>query len=257
MRYVGLSALVALLAVVPMASADLGPTLLDLAVCAEDGTCLGSYAVQTSDGVGRWDGGVYYWQLSNDINITSGGTTIGTLHALDPVTGLPATTLEFHNDPEVHLNFAVTAGITDTIFQFTSSHVTFPTISDPLGKSEVGMNVTDRNHDGATLSSITGLAGTSQSYVNGLPPPPHGGGSGALFADILAGPIVAGINGTMSQQDATNGYLPIGVPASSMSAQLNFRLTARDLASGSSTFIITPEPSGLLLLGLLGLLRRR
>jgi hypothetical protein len=257
MRYFWASAFITLLAVIPMASADMGSTLLVVSASGDGGLSHGSYALQASDGVGYWDDNVYHWQLSNDINIMFNATTVGTLYALNPVTGEPATTLEFHNDPEVHLNFAVTAGTTDTVFQFTTSEATFATIYDPLGKSEVGINVSDRNHNGATLSLIAPLAGTSQSYVNGLPPPPYGGGAGSLFSDILAGPIVAPVNGTQSQQDTTAGFVPIGGAASSMSAQLNFRLTARDLASGSSTFVIMPEPSGLLLLGLLALLRRR
>ncbi len=255
------SALFVLLAVIPMASADMGECLLEVSVCNEAGACLGFCALNASSFTGHYEGGVHYYQLIADVSIMSGETLLGTLHAYDPNdpghTGQPATTLEYHNDPEVHLNFALTAGTTDTIFQLTSSHVTFPTIANPFGQSSVGVNVTDRNHNGATLSRVSPLIGTSESYVNGLPPAPYGSGTGSLWRDILAGPVIAPLNGTHSQSDTTGvDPIAIGMPVSSMSSQLNFRVTALDLVSGSSTFVITPEPAGLLVL-LCGLALRR
>jgi hypothetical protein len=251
------SALFILLAVVPIASADVGECLLEVTACNADGTCIGYCALYESSFTGYTSGGVQYYQLINDVNVMFGQEVVGTLHAYDPDTGLPATNLEYHNDPEVHLNFALTAGTTDTIFQLTSSHVMFDTIYNPFGKAEVGVNVTDRNHNGATLSSVAPLTGTSESYINGLPPAPYGSGTGSLWRDILAGPVIAPMNGTQSQSDTTGANpIAIGTPVSSMSSQLNFRLSARDLASGSSTFVITPEPAGLLVL-LCGLALRR
>jgi len=251
------SALFLLLAVIPMASADMDPCLLEVKACDASGLCVGFCALTAADFVGHYEGGVHYYQLVNDINIMFNEQVVGTLLALNPDTGQPATTLEYHNDPEVHLNFALTAGTTDTTFQLTSSHVTFDTIANPFGQSSVGVSVSDRNHNGATLSLVSPLTGTSESYVNGLPPPPYGSGTGSLWTDILAGPVIAPMNGTRSQSDTTGANpIAIGMPVSSMSSQLNFRLTALDLVSGSSTFVITPEPAGLLVL-LCGLALRR
>jgi len=250
------SALFVLLAVIPVALAGHSECLLEVQACRPDGTCLAFCALTASFFDGHTEGGVEYYQLKNDVEIMSGETWVGTLVAQDPNTGA-VTSLEYHSDPEVHLNFALTAGTTDTTFQLTSSHVTFDTINNPFGKAEVGVNVSDRNHNGATLSRVSPLIGTSESYVNGLPPAPYGSGTGSLWRDILAGPVIAPVNGTHSQSDTTGvDPIAIGMPVSSMCSQLNFRLTALDLASGSSTFVITPEPAGLLVL-LFGLALRR
>jgi hypothetical protein len=55
------------------------------------------------------------------------------------------------------------------------------------------------------------------------------------------------------------GYAPIADPVADMSAMISFELSADDLASGTTNFVIVPEPTslGLLALGVIGLLRRR
>ncbi len=240
------------LVLVPAARADLGECLLAVEACDESG-CVAFCALYATDFIYYHQGGVDYFQLAHDVDILAPDQTVmGTLYATEPQSGAQ-TRLEYHGDPQVNLNFAMTAGLTDTSFTLTSTHMTFPTIYNAAGKAEVGINVTDRNGTGAMLSRLSSFAGVSQSYYNGLPPTP------GLFADILPGPITAGAWGSGAGSDTTGvAFLPIVDPVSSISAQINFMLSARDLASGSSTFIVLPEPAaGLLALLGLALLRRR
>ena len=241
---VGMSVL-AVVTVAPMAAADTTECVLE--ILATNGTTSGTFAVPYDPAC--WDGDTYFWELEGTVDIMDGATVVGTIGDVD---GLLPTTITYVDDPEVHINFVMTAGTTDTVFTVTSTHMTFPTIGNALAKSEVGINLSDRNGDGALLTAVDPHTGVSFSHYNGLAP------GGTMFSELLDTDMVVSEWGSLAAGDDTGGFQPIGEPISSMSAQIQFQVSAGDLASGSSTFIVVPEPSALLMLAAgLALLRRR
>lgn len=247
-------AVLALVVCVPLAAADFNmDCLLEVQVC-DAGSCVGVCALTPDMGEGYWEGDVYYWTLTQDVDIEGPlGEYLGTIEH-DEANG---TALEFHQDPEVHVNFAVTAGGTDTTFTLVSSHLSFPQINSPIAYAESAIGVTDRNFDGGYVTYASGKDAVSYSHVNGLYP------AGSMWAELIefAGPdykLSVGPLGSDSIADDTGAAQPVGMPVSSISTAMTFTLSPADLASGSATFSVTPEPSAaLMLLAVLGLYRRR
>ncbi len=150
----------------------------------------------------------------------------------------------------LNLGFVLEAGDADTDISISSSVLAFDPLADAMGRATASLTVTDQNGDGATL---TGLGAGGMSYrtmYNG----------GVLFADGINS-VVTGPGGSMSGDVnvPAAGELPIGVPVSEMNATLDFRVTAGDSASGTTNYLILPEPASVLLMLGLGLsaLRRR
>jgi hypothetical protein len=161
-------------------------------------------------------------------------------------------------DPEVNLTFSVQAGTVDTTFRIASSLMTFPTLSSPDGRASAGYTVTDFNGNGATLTGIGETGGAYLAKYNGwagsIPP------GGTTFTEDLA-LISAGVFGSNTEDfedPVGGGYRAIGEPVSSISSLAYFSLTASDLASGTSSFEVVPEPGAfaLLAVGWMALLRR-
>jgi hypothetical protein len=242
--------LVAALLFVPAASAELSGNIFELQVC-QNGTCVATYFVPSE---GTWNPQTqqYEWMLDQDVVFqnTATGEVFGELQHGTAVVVQPS--VGTRSDPQVHLNFVTVGGTTDTEFTVTSSLLNFAAMANPVGQSDVGINLTDRDGDGATLWAASGNNGVSFSHYNGLAP------AGDVFSELLTSSVVvSNAYGSASGDDDTGGYLPINDTVSSMSAQIHFMVTAHDLASGSSTFLIVPEPASLVLLFALTLLRRR
>lgn len=159
-------------------------------------------------------------------------------------------------DPVVTLIFDVQAGGFDTNFTITSGLVSFPTLASGVtGSATAGITVTDSGQDNGAI--LTGTGGSTggfgwQSNYNGLAP------AGTIFAEGLPGVSTATPGGSNVANTSTGGFQPIAGPVSSISSQFNFLLSATDSASGTSAFIVVPEPASLLLvLGGFMLVRRR
>lgn len=240
-----------IIALAPLALADVSDNLFELVIC-RNGVCVADYYVPSQ---GTWNPATQQWEWILDQDVVfddpqNPGSEFATLNSgtaiavQPPIPGL-------RTNPQVLLNFVMTGGTEDTEFTITSALQTFDPMVNPFGQSEVGINLTDRNGNGATLWSTLGNDGVSFSHYNGLAP------AGSLFAELLRDDILANPFQSAAGSDNTNGFQPIVDIVSSMSARINFMVSARDLASGSSTFIIIPEPASLALLLSLALLRRR
>ena len=87
-----------------------------------------------------------------------------------------------------------------------------------------------------------------------------GGPMGTTFAEGIYS-MSAGMLETVTEDfdHPESGFLPIGETVNDMSSLVSFTLSAQDLASGTSSYVIVPEPASLavLALGALALLRRR
>lgn len=206
---------------------------------------------QGTDGNWRW--------ASNETHVFFGadGQNLGCINP--PVQDNPTTTsIEYVADPIVNLNFSVAAGSTTTTFMIGSALLTFPTINGATGRASAGFSVTDVFGDGATLTGLAGTSGTAgyTSAYNGTAGPVM---TGSQFSELLPGSVIAapGQTATPSDQNPPVGYLPIGVPVNSISSFVKFSLSPFDLASGTTTFEVIPEPASLVLLALGGLLIRR
>lgn len=246
------------------AFAELVGDVFHVQVCDDAGLCVGSYVVANDKAV--WDPEIlgWVWELEQDTQITEIGepsNVLADILVTDPNTPGSRTCAKFlppiegvRSDPRVDLNFVLRAGSTASEFTITSSLMTFPTMSNPSAKSSVGISVTDRSRDAnAVLSPLVGNNSVSYSYVNGLPSDPGVSQFSELLQDDI---VVATVGGTQTGLDAISNWTPVGMPVSSISAEVEFSLTARDLASGASTFVI-PEPCSLLLLAGMALVTRR
>jgi hypothetical protein len=262
-RMISVTAVLCAAAVVlPVATADIVGDVLSVTVETEDGYH-GVWSGTESDGYGTWDVGhtTYTWVLPWDISIYAiedGTLEIGRLVA-DPNGDGTANefVMTYYEDPTVNLNFAAMAGNTTTQFTFQSALLDIvPDIGAAFAVADAsaGFTVTDigGTNGGATL---TGMTSTGRGYLaqyNGF----AGTESGTTFTQAFTSLSA----GAFSSNSASHNVGPtaLGVTAADMSSMVKFSLTRRDLASGTSTYNITPEPGSLALLALgIALLRRR
>ena len=229
------------------AQAGISGTVFSLQASNDSGVATFS----ASFGEGTWDPGTqaYTWSLDSPVELLDDGTLVATLESA----GL---SIGFLPTPQIELGFGVVSGTSDTEFLVDSALVDFNTIPAELaaGRFVAGCTVYDSGEaDGMWLyePSLTGF-GAFQSYYN------IGDGSDpALFSHLLA--IVGSYGGGMasgSQSYPGSGYAPIDADVSDMRVDANFILTQNDSATTSMTFVLVPEPAGLVLLALGGALIR-
>lgn len=146
------------------------------------------------------------------------------------------------SEPQLVLNFAVTAGNVDVTFDIISS-LPFATINPAQATATAQLGVTDNGGGGATLTGLIAGPKMFEASYNG----------GTVFADLVNSPIVAPADGSNGDNE-TMAWTNIG-SVSSMKSEFKFKLSALDGASGTSSYKIVPEPSSVLALlcGLCGL----
>ena len=149
-----------------------------------------------------------------------------------------------------NLNFNVQAGLANTGFSFAATPVAAG-LGSAVGAASAGISITESSNPfsapGATLSPNS--AGIYEANYNG--------GSN-IFADLFLAPLaVAPTAGSATFNDSFSG--PIGIPVTDIGSAFSFTLSGFDLAAGTSTFVVTPAPGTLAMLGLGGLaaVRRR
>ena len=210
----------------------------------------GQYVFTPDDASYYSDTRVWEWELTEPLQIR------------DPMTQSLVATVEsasylLVDSAQVNLSFSVAAGSTDTLFQITSALMPVdPPISPAQGAASAAFTVTDFDGDGATLTGSAGAGGDKAylAHYNGFVP------AGTAFAELISDvTATAWATGDSFENFPAVGYAPIADPVTDISAMVSFELSANDLASGTTDFVIVPEASSLALLalGAIGLLRRR
>jgi len=248
----------------PNASADIPDVVFE--ITAQSGGVVSTFEVtkemqnlHVTQPNGRGRGGSEGWAfcLRQPVELRSGETLLGTISDLR---------ISVFEDPEVNLNFAVQAGASDTTFHIASALLEFDTITNAEGRASAAVSVTDFNPfdgdavltgvgdtGGAYLAQYNGWAG-NQQFPSGDPDP-----LGITFTEGIMQPVVATFGGTQTANHNVDWTAITQEDPYDMSSLMSFDLTANDLASGTSTFVIVPEPISLavVLVGGLALLRRR
>ncbi len=233
------SALIALGGFVATASADVVGAGIAFTIVDMDTGESGTW-VPPSDG--QWDGDNYTWSSDETVEVL-GDTTGKVLATLNPDGGTWG--YSYFSDPQVTLNFAVQAGGANTTVMIGSALLTFPAIANAQAQASAAFSLTDTTGNGATLTGLAPGGGAYLADYNGYVP------GGAHFASVISGMTVVNPFGTAnsSANVPNSGYTAIGA-ASDMSSMVHFQLSPFDLASGTSTFVIVPEPASLALLSL-------
>ena len=168
--------------------------------------------------------------------------------SLGDVAFLNSAGLTIVGDPQMALDFALTAGAADTTVTIASAVLSFDALEDAFGLASVGVTLTETG--GAPSASLIGLAGENgnafAALYNIVPP-------GSVFAEFIS---ELHTSTSTSDSDDTDGFIPFGETVTSMQTQYSFTLTAHDQASSTGVYVI-PEPATLALLVLGGLILGR
>jgi hypothetical protein len=218
---------------VGVSAGTLSPTYFNITV--ENGAGTDSWAVLSTDAGISYDAGTHTWSWSTGLHSFSNGATLNDAN------------LSIQGDPEefriIGLSFSGNAGSTDTTFTI----LTFdsPLVNpDALASPSLSLTSQGAPH----TASVTGAGGDSgtnayAAYYNGVlenDPP-----DGSQAYELLPG-FTTDTSGT---QDANTGFNALSGSVSSMQVQYDFLVSAGDQVSGSSNFVITPEPAGCVLFG--------
>ena len=247
-------ALCALTLSLGVAKADVPEVVFE--ITAESGPLGASFQVLAE--WGDYDPATQTWTLTMDqpYDFESQGTFLGSL------TEFEATIVA---DPEVNLSFAVQSGPGNTDFYIASALLNdpdmFPIPADiARGYAHASYTLTDFDAGSATLTGIGDTGGGYLAQYNGWAGDPFSGPQGTTFAEGIFA-MSAGFLETVTEDfnHPESGWVDIGETVNDMSSLVSFTLSAQDLASGTSSFVIVPEPGALTLLalGAVALLRRR
>ena len=211
-------------ALVTTAEATINGNAYVITATSDAGTA--SYAIPAPDGEPYY----WHWETTDRIEMRdeTNGNLIGVLNPNNE-----GCSVNYVEDPVIGFAFAVQAGIAPTNFFFSSGTLAFAPIPAPEGRASAAFTVTDFNGDGATLTPILGPKSYHATY-NG----------GTTFADLI-GPFGApGFTSNTSNESNPPGpgFIPIGVPVSSMDVNIDFTLSPLDMASGTSVFVIQQRP---------------
>lgn len=221
------------------ANADLSGNAFSVTASNETGTA--TWTASIEDMIYDGETNTWSWGLNTSVEL------------LDPETEEVVAILNGGNafvvgDPAVSFGFAVQAGSSATNFTISSALLSFGAINSAQAQAGAAFTITDTDRNGASISN--GNSKLYNSKYNGT----------TTYADLVSG-FTAG-NGNSQSQDENqpaNGYNAIGGPVTSIESSVSFTLSANDLASGTNSFEVIPEPSTLALVGLgaLSMLRRR
>ncbi|MCE5341683.1 MAG: PEP-CTERM sorting domain-containing protein [Planctomycetaceae bacterium] len=153
--------------------------------------------------------------------------------------------LTINSDPEVGIEFGLRAGSLATTYNILSEVVVFDPIVNPTAYASAGVTLTDRPD--AAGAAITGLfygGKTHQARYN----------STSVFANLVSGFSIPERTLTNEENKGTRDFPEtILGTVSSIESEFWFTLSARDSASGTSTFVVVPEPATICLMGIAAL----
>lgn len=186
--------------------------------------------------------GVCSWALPSPVALSDGAVTLGTVTNLE---------VGFNADPEVDLGFAVKNMSSSAVtFSITAGTISFMPITD--GEALAGASVTLTAGTGsAPGASITGL------FANGATYQARYSTHGIINTATAYASLTPSFSFTSGLTDSASEVYPgdgnpavLGGTVYMMESEYKFILSAGDQASGTSIFMITPEPASLIFLGL-------
>lgn len=224
----------------------------------------GAFEVGINDATFDRDTNTWSWELSGPADImTQDGLVLATLvpssgnNSTSFVYQVPAGGDADKSTPvwQANLGFAVIANPNvDTDFTIKSALIDVnPDLATAQGRASAAISLTDvAGGAGATLTGLNAGGGSYVAQYNGLVP------AGVTFTEGINN-IATGSTTTtpFNFPAAPNTFSPIAGTVQDLSTQVSFRLSAGDIASGTTNFIVIPEPASALLLGVLGLIVRR
>lgn len=186
--------------------------------------------------------------LSDPTKFLSFGDDGGTLRSL---------TIEVDADPQVSLSFDYVAGPSGNKVVVTPNIVSFPALTNPMGRATAAITVTDRNGDGAFVSGMhDGRMYQTYYAMENVP-------TVAYFTSLIDGPITVPAYLSDTRHESCDWQVLTG-DVKWICSEFAFNLSPEDSASGTSVFIVqpVPEPGSMVALlsgcaGLLGFIRRR
>lgn len=198
--------------------------------------------------VGSFD--TYSWALPAPIVLQAQGETLATIEELS---------VSYDADPQVDLNFNVTNNnlLAPMQFSITTALIVFTPVPDAQAAAS------------ASVTFSQGAGSPMGGYINGLFPEDSIYqarystdaiiDSGDIFANLCPSMTVLGLGASQSDYEPAVPYADLNTTVYMMQAGFHFELSPGDQASGTSNFLIVPEPATALVLALggLGALMRR
>ena len=215
----------AMLASPQQAKAEFIGNLVEIDVSAGDDT--GSWSLE-----GPATGDPFTYDLTEPLNIYSSQNSEVLLATVESLN------LRLDGDPQVILNFAVTAGEANTVFSISSALVAFGSLTIPI---RLRLPASPSPTTTAMAASVTGTFAGAKAYQASY-------NAGNLFANLVS-PVVAPADnsGIGSERFPAVGTVQIPGSVTSIKGSFDFILTANDSASGTSRFNVVPEPSSVIL----------
>ena len=218
----GLLALTALIA--SPAAAGINGSAYVISASSASGTASWAVPAPTGDN--------HYWDWSTTQRIEMRDPSSGNLVAvLNP--NNEGCSVNYVDDPVIGLGFTVSAGAVATHFTISSGTLSFPVLAAAEARASAAYTLTDLDGDGATLTPASGPKSYTASY--------NGGTTFATLISAFASPAFTSTPSSESNPVGP-GFVPLGVGISSMQADIEFTLSARDMASGTTVFVVQQRP---------------
>lgn len=217
--------------IVGSAGAGVSPVVVHI----EASNVSGSASMDVAVGGGTWDGATkryrYYRGTGQQLVDPGNGQVIATLNSID---------LNLRKCSQIDFIMNADAGSSDTSFVVSLANLDFATIGSSVAqaKCSAAMTVTDRNNNGATLTSLgqPGDPAYSARFSNS--------GGEHQFAGLIAF-ISAGAGGTANgnQKDPPSGYRSVGADVAGMTVDMGFVVSFGDRVNVNTSFDVNPDPA--------------